>query len=183
MTNRGLLAAAAVLLVANAAILGGAMRNRAGNPDAVVRLSERELQSWGNQSEGAEEFVNLRLSWQMAPGPDGKTWFNRARLEALGARDLPAADDTTRTPWLDASPPAPATSYSSWPDRRGSGGGHRAGGSRLGGGDAHGRDGCTPARSEAAADVGIPRQRASWRSTSASIRWRCGTSIPSGAST
>lgn len=106
MTNRGLLAAAAVLLVANAAILGGAMRNRAGNPDAVVRLSERELQSWGNQSEGAEEFVNLRLSWQMAPGPDGKTWFNRARLEALGARDLPAADDTTRTRgWMEPTRP------------------------------------------------------------------------------
>ena len=106
MTNRGLLAAAATLVVANAAILGGAMRNRAGNPDAVVRLGERELQSWGNQSEGAEEFLNLRLSWQMAPGPDGEPWFNRARLEALGARDLPAPDDTTRTRgWMEPTRP------------------------------------------------------------------------------
>ena len=106
MTNRGLLAAAAVLLVANAAILGGAMRNRAGNPDAVVRLSERELQSWGNQSEGAEEFLNLRLSWQMAPGPDGNTWFDRARLEALGEHNLPSPDDTTHTvAWMRPTRP------------------------------------------------------------------------------
>jgi hypothetical protein len=96
MTNRGVLVAGATLLAANVLILGGVMRNHAGNPDAVVRLTQRELQSWGNQSEGAEKILNLRLSWQMAPGPDGAPWFDRARLEALGRRDLPPVDDTTR---------------------------------------------------------------------------------------
>jgi len=97
MMNRGILVAGATLVVANALILGSVMRNRAGNPDAVIRLSERELQSWGNQSDGAEEILNLRLSWQMAPGPDGEPWFDRARLEALGAHHLPSPDDTTHT--------------------------------------------------------------------------------------
>lgn len=95
MTNRGLLAAAAALLVGNALILGGVSRNRAGNPDAVVRLSERELNSWGSTTEGAEEILNLRLVWNTALGPGGAdTWFDRARLEALGVTGLPAVGDT-----------------------------------------------------------------------------------------
>jgi len=97
MMNRGLLGAGAALVIANAVILGHVRLNRAGNPDAVVRLSNRELHAWGGQSEGAEQILNLRLSWQMAPGPDGAPWFDRARLEALGERDLPDPADTTRT--------------------------------------------------------------------------------------
>lgn len=96
MTNRGLLVATVTLVVANLLILGGVMRNRAGNPDAVVRLSERELKHWGDQSEGAEEILNLKLRWTMATAPDGAVWFDRARLEALGVTGLPAADDTIR---------------------------------------------------------------------------------------
>lgn len=94
-TNRGVLVAVGTMVLANLLILGGVLRNRAGNPDAVVRLSERELQRWGNPSEGAETFLNFRLRWTMATGADGKGWFDRARLEALGVTDLPAAGDTT----------------------------------------------------------------------------------------
>ncbi len=95
MTNRGLLAAAAALLVGNALILGGVMRNRAGDPDAVVRLSERELESWGSTTEGAQEILNLKLRWNMALGPgENGTWFDRARLEGLGVTDLPAVGDS-----------------------------------------------------------------------------------------
>ncbi len=43
MTTRGVLVAVAVLLLANGAILVNVARNRAGNPDAVVRLSQREV--------------------------------------------------------------------------------------------------------------------------------------------
>ncbi len=94
MTNRGVLVAAGTLVAANLLILGGVMRNRAGNPDAVVRLSERELVSWGDQSLGAEPFLNLRVQWTMATRPDGGPWFDRAKLESLGNTALPAADDT-----------------------------------------------------------------------------------------
>ena len=44
MINRGVLAAGALVVLANGAILANVARNRAGNPDAVVRLSEREAQ-------------------------------------------------------------------------------------------------------------------------------------------
>jgi len=95
MTNRGVLVAAAVLVVANGLILGGVAYNRRGDPDAVVRLSERELESWGSTTDGAEEILNLRLRWTTALGPDGRgTWFDRARLEALGVTDLPEPGDT-----------------------------------------------------------------------------------------
>jgi len=97
MMNRGVLAAAATLVVANALILGGVVRNRAGNPDAVIRLGERELESWGGAAEGAEPLLNLRLRWQTASGPAGVPWFDQAKLEALGERHLPSPDDTTRT--------------------------------------------------------------------------------------
>jgi hypothetical protein len=96
MMNRGILVAGATLVAANALILGGVMRNRAGNPDAVLRLSERELESWGGVPEGAEPLLNLRLRWQTAPDSAGTPWFDRAKLESLGVRDLPAVEDTTR---------------------------------------------------------------------------------------
>ncbi len=94
MTNRGVLVAGATLVVATVLILGGVMRNRVGNPDAVARLGERELESWGDQSDGAETFLNLKLQWTTATEPDGKSWFDRAKLEALGNAGIPAAEDT-----------------------------------------------------------------------------------------
>ena len=45
MINRGVLAAGALVVLANGAILANVARNRGGNPDAVVRLSEREAQA------------------------------------------------------------------------------------------------------------------------------------------
>ena len=85
MINRGLLVAGAVLVFANGAILLNVARNRAGNPDAVVRLSEREAQAYLPPDEQAEVMLILRLQWQTALGPNGEdTWFTRERLEALG---------------------------------------------------------------------------------------------------
>ena len=99
MINRGLLVAGAVLLLANGVILVNVARNRAGNPDAVIRLTERELRTVGTLEEGAEVLLDLRLNWETADGPTGgPAWFDRARLEALGVTDLPAADDTTWMP-------------------------------------------------------------------------------------
>lgn len=98
MTTRGILAAGALLLLANGVILVNVARNRAGNPDAVVRLSEREARTYITQEKGTEPLLELRLAWKMASGPDGQsTWFDRARLEALGVPDLPAAGDSLGT--------------------------------------------------------------------------------------
>lgn len=96
MINRGVVAAGALVVLANGAILANVARNRAGNPDAVVRLSEREAQAYLPPDEQAEVMLILRLRWQMALGPAGEdTWFTRERLEALGFPGLPAEGDTT----------------------------------------------------------------------------------------
>jgi len=102
MINRSVLVAGAVLLLANGAILVNVARNRAGNPDAVVRLSEREARAFMPPEKETEMMLLLRLEWQTALGPDGAdTWFDRARLEALGFKDLPAEGDTASGPrWL-----------------------------------------------------------------------------------
>ncbi len=96
MINRGVLAAGVLLILANGAILGNVARNRAGNPDAVVRLSEREAQAYLPPDEQAELMLILRLRWQMALGPAGEeSWFTRERLEEMGFPGLPAEGDTT----------------------------------------------------------------------------------------
>ena len=95
MINRGVLAAGALVVLANGAILANVARNRAGNPDAVVRLSEREAQAYLPPDEQAELMLILRLRWQMALGPAGEdSWFTRERLEALGFPGIPAEGDT-----------------------------------------------------------------------------------------
>jgi hypothetical protein len=96
MTTRGVLVAVAVLLLANGAILVNVARNRAGNPDAVVRLSQREVTPAWTTEKGAEPVLVLRLGWKMAPGPGADpTWFDRARLAALGVGGLPEDADST----------------------------------------------------------------------------------------
>jgi len=102
MINRSVLVAGAVLVLANGAILVNVTRNRAGNPDAVVRLSEREARAFMPPEDQTELMLVLRLEWQTALGPNGEdTWFDRARLEALGFKDLPADSDTASGPrWL-----------------------------------------------------------------------------------
>ena len=95
--------AGAVLVLANGAILVNVARNRAGNPDAVVRLTEREARAFIPPEDQTELMLILRLEWQTALGPNGEdTWFDRARLEALGFKDLPADSDTTSGQrWLE----------------------------------------------------------------------------------
>jgi hypothetical protein len=76
--------AAALVALANALALLGVARNRAGEPEAELRLSERELPlaPWSDENTGA--FLQLR--WQRAlPGSKvDLPWFDRAKLESLG---------------------------------------------------------------------------------------------------
>jgi hypothetical protein len=90
----GLWAAAVVVVIGNAVIMAGVARNRAGNPDAVVRLSERELRNVVEMDEGAEPILDFRIEWGVAPGPDGAPWFDRAMLESLGVGRLPEPADS-----------------------------------------------------------------------------------------
>ncbi len=84
MRRLGPALAVAVVLLANALALVGVARNRAGEPEAEVRLTERELPlaPWTDESTG----VFLRLEWQRSlPGSKADwPWFDRAKLESLG---------------------------------------------------------------------------------------------------
>ncbi len=92
-----LAAGLALILLANAAVLGGVAYNRSGEPEALVRLSQRELPmpgEWG--FEGENSGVSLALAWRVHPGPGSEAydfghsyggeaaWLDRAKLESLG---------------------------------------------------------------------------------------------------
>jgi hypothetical protein len=85
-----------ILAFGNAAVLVNVSRNHAGTPDAELRITEREAQSWNYPPEGEEGMLTLRLRWETATGEDGQTaWFDRAKLVTLGFNDLPPDGDTT----------------------------------------------------------------------------------------
>jgi hypothetical protein len=77
--NRTLAWGAAVVVAANAVALVGAARNRWGQPEAVLELTEDEAPlAWrGRQDSGL--FVNLSWRWTVAP-----LWVDAAKLVELG---------------------------------------------------------------------------------------------------
>lgn len=97
---RTLVAGVALILVANAVALVGAAYNRAGDPESVLQLTQRELSlpySWG--FEGENSGITLTLRWRVlgaeskdAPGPEmsypgpggSPDWLDKAKLVALG---------------------------------------------------------------------------------------------------
>jgi hypothetical protein len=73
-----------VVVLANLVALASVARNRSGEPEAELWLTERELPRapWTDESTG----VFLRLEWARSwPGSKADwPWFDRAKLEALG---------------------------------------------------------------------------------------------------
>ena len=76
--------ALAVLALSNGLLLARTAFNRAGDPDASVRLTQRELSSRLLGEEGST--AALRLEWEQRRDwlGDGPGWFDRAKLQALG---------------------------------------------------------------------------------------------------
>ena len=92
MKHAGLLAAAAVVLLANAFALIHAAINRSGQPEAEIVLTERELNYFPSADDSG---VTLNLRWvdlspayySSALNPEdleARTLLNQAKLEALG---------------------------------------------------------------------------------------------------
>jgi hypothetical protein len=90
---RALLVAVVLIVVTNAVVLAGVAYNRSGEPEAVLRLSERELQlrNW-NWPSNENSSIDLDLSWRIAQ-PDrqaadyfygGLHWLQPAQLRELG---------------------------------------------------------------------------------------------------
>lgn len=92
-----LAAGLALILVVNVVVLAGVAYNRSGEPEAQLKLSQRELPmpgEWG--LEGENSGVNLTIAWRVHPGPGSDaydfghsyggeaTWLDRAKLETLG---------------------------------------------------------------------------------------------------
>jgi len=92
MKHAGLLAAAAIVLLANAFALIHAAVNRSGQPEAEITLTERELNYFPSADDSG---VTLNLRWvdlspsyySSALNPkdlEARTLLNQAKLEALG---------------------------------------------------------------------------------------------------
>ncbi len=86
MNLRGFLLPAALVVAADAWLLVGVARNRAGEPDAELELTERELRlvRLGDENTGVAldwewEGPRFRPPWEVAP-----TWFDEAKLRDLG---------------------------------------------------------------------------------------------------
>lgn len=78
------LPAAAVLLVSNALLLGLAAFDRAGSPQASLRVTERELPF--RQPRDRREDRTVRLEWEQRRDwfREGPGWFDVAKLRSLG---------------------------------------------------------------------------------------------------
>ena len=83
MRRRGLLVAAALILVTNAVVLVEVARNRAGAPVETIQLTERELplNFRGKEDTGVSVSLNGRRFYSVG---DDFSWLNQAKLEELG---------------------------------------------------------------------------------------------------
>jgi hypothetical protein len=84
-----------VLLIAvtNAVVLAGAARNRRGDPEATLTLTERELPLGFVQEENSG--IWLRLEWRPRAWDGSPGWFGIDKLQAVGFDcSLPPGDPT-----------------------------------------------------------------------------------------
>ena len=104
MSARTLAAGLAIIIVTNLIVLGGVAYNRAGQPDAVVDLSERELSLpplYQADSENSSMALNIncRIETETAAYNAGSAdclgnpgWLNKEKLLALGFALQPRQD-------------------------------------------------------------------------------------------
>lgn len=88
-----LISGLALIMITNAVALLGVAANRSGEPESVLKLTQRELQPpyWGMSSENSG--MSLRLSWRV-PSADrswnysysggAPDWLDQATMESLG---------------------------------------------------------------------------------------------------
>jgi len=103
MRGFGWLAAAVVVLVTNGLVLGRVAINRSGEPEAELKLTERELW-WANAWRDEEDtgaFFQLRVNHSGGRAWDETdSWLNREKLAGLGF-DVEAAEQRLEggLPW------------------------------------------------------------------------------------
>lgn len=121
-----LVLAAAIVIAANALLLGSAARNRAGEPETTIELSERELRLPPPDTE--RTFASLRLDWngELAFRERDAGFFDRQKLAAVGFQTRLSADDAgadgyygwqpSREAWVVLELDGPAAAR--WRERR-----------------------------------------------------------------
>lgn len=86
MRRIGLVLCIALFLATDAVVLLGVMRNRAGEPDAVIELTEREVELPYFTKENSGISLSLRWNvqgaWRRYYSPPD--WFDQSKLEELG---------------------------------------------------------------------------------------------------
>ncbi|MEM6606284.1 MAG: DUF4824 family protein [Pseudomonadota bacterium] len=92
LTSKALIAGVVLILSTNLIVIRGALGNRAGNPDARLELTEREL-SLNSGFLRENSGIGLRLNVQHSYRTD-ESWLDASKLKALGFR-VP----TGRTEW------------------------------------------------------------------------------------
>jgi hypothetical protein len=80
--------AAALVVASNLGALGLAAWNRAGEPEAVLVLTERELRLPDREADSTALWLTLVFDRRSVPEqrrlPDEAGWFDRAKLESIG---------------------------------------------------------------------------------------------------
>lgn len=114
--RRTLLTGITLILAVNALALAGVFYNRSGEPESLLRLSQRELRlpyrGWANGAENSG--VELSLIWRVAAtdalgdsyyGSYGHhaEWLDKAKLAALGFDVSRGTGDADKTPHLQQS--------------------------------------------------------------------------------
>lgn len=93
MNWRRLGASVGLLVLTNAVVLAGVAYNRSGEPEVEITLTERELPvalgTFGGRDEDTGLALHLRWQspnrrWHSDRHESGPTWFDQAKLEALG---------------------------------------------------------------------------------------------------
>jgi hypothetical protein len=103
-----LAAAAALILLANAVALTGVYLNRSGEPEARMKLSQRELGTpWDWSAAGDNSGLVLGLNWRVNDGNAAETfyadygyhggtpdWLDESRMKALGFDTAPLGESS-----------------------------------------------------------------------------------------
>jgi hypothetical protein len=101
--GRGLLAALALVVLANAIALSGVAWNRRGAPDATVILTERELKLPRNAGDDEDDTgLALELEWnpRWDSGKAAPELIPAATLHELGFELSPLRQEPERTAWV-----------------------------------------------------------------------------------
>jgi hypothetical protein len=89
VTRTGLWIAAIVVIASNAFTLWAARANRAGEPEAVLDLTEREMRLAGREADNTAmalrlEWTDLEPAWKGPGTEQAPTWFDAAKLASIG---------------------------------------------------------------------------------------------------